>query len=262
MAENVNNIYGGYDEEEEFQSSYIQFGLNQNVFLTDIKYYNNADKGYEALDLTYTCKESTIRQRLFQVNGGWNKGKLITDPKSAYFKAAVKAFKANRDHMLSCFIDKAQIKEAFDTKQISSFEQYCKIFISLLPQNFKEVPLDAFAQYQYKIVSGGKTYLEFPSEYINFSVREKDGKEQVYARWKNPWIIPHMEGDWKQQLNMGVGDYDVALKYVNSEGAEHPFTRTKSFMKSKVASQQVEGEVSLDKAAQATSDGNTAWATD
>ena len=200
------------------------FGLNQNVHLVHFAYNPNAgkdDSEADAIDITIKVGESEQRRRIYDITKVYDgDNNEITDVNSdAYAEAYNKEWMQNSamiTHILKRFVDEATIKQALAQEQ-SSFKDYAVIVTSLLPANFQNIALDTFLEYQWNIPEGkDQTYLQLPKNM-------KGGG----------WLCKAQPGNFEPKTAE-----DGSLIYVNEQGIEHPFTRTKSFMESKKAYQQ------------------------
>lgn len=226
MSENnqAQGIYGYANDDVPQQGPSLSFGLNQNkIFLDTFQWIPNGGKDgaeLEVLDIQFRLegREKTISYRKFPVTRGYKEGQ----PSEAIedVREAANEQNASIMHILGCFVPKDVIAEAFKVP-ISSFKEFCKICEGLLPENFKSVPLDAFAQYQYTIsANNDRTYLEFPRNM-------KQGK----------WLVPATTIAWVEEKS------PKGLRYVDPANPEniHPFQRGEYFMGTTWANQTKEG---------------------
>lgn len=226
----------GY-EDDSVPSRTLKFGLNAGVArVVTFEWINNAGAGNtegEALDIQIAIEgqEKTVGYRLFPVTKAFIAGGAgeTQDPNHPDFKKAVKETNAKIMHVMHCFVPKETLQVALG-KPISNFKEFCKILTSLLPTNFREIPLDVFANYQWQMKEGTKmTYLEFP-------------KKMSYGKWLCPAVQP--VGKWNTvKVEDPSSDTPVALKYVDDAGNVHPFIRNGWFMLSNFAHQQKDESV-------------------
>jgi hypothetical protein len=130
-----------------------------------------------------------------------------------------------------------KIKATF-SRPIKDFKQFCQIAQTILPQNYRTIPLDVFLQYSWNIREGQKkSYLELPN-------KMKYGK----------WLCPAIQGTWEEiKVEEPTETVREALKYGKKETAKkqtvngeeimtyteyHPFIKNGWFMLSNFAHQQ------------------------
>lgn len=227
MTENI--TYGYADDTESSGGSSFEFGLNQNVCKL-IKFEwtpNGGAQGaeQEALDIVFNVngKEKGFRQ--FPITRAYDKeGNEVTDPSHDAMKLATRQFSQKVVHILSCFVSKEIIETALNVP-ISGFKQFCDIAQALLPQDFSNVSLDCFMQYQWSVSQDqNRTYLEFPKNM-------KHGK----------WLCPATTATYRKiQVENPADSNRNALYWVTEDGIKHPFTRTGWYMNSAFANQYVD----------------------
>ncbi len=229
--------FGYVDDTDESLKSKSggNFGLNTPVFLT--KFELNANAGadgalQDALDVTVQVEDREYRSRTYPITKVYDKdGNEITDKTSPEYVAEYnkewKQKNAVITHILKCFVSEDVIKQALATP-LNSFGDFINVVVALLPADFNKKPLDVFLEYQWNIPDGeDKTYLQLP--------RNMKG-----GYFLCPSVTP--AGAWSKVVD------DNGLRYVDANGAEHPFTRDKNFMSGNKANQQIEGQEAANEA--------------
>lgn len=224
----------GYEEHVAKESAFV-FGLNAgNVRLTKFAHTMHGGKDgaeLEALDIMFTIDGVERGYRRFPIQKAYVKGENgapqteTEDPNHPAFRAAQAELSQVLVHIVGCFRDKTDIKNAL-ARPIASFKEYSEILKGLLPVNFADTPLDAFGQYQWQIKGDAKvTYLEFP-------------KNMKHGRWLEAAHVP--KDKWEKQQKLGASTGETALRYVDADGKVHPFARNGWYMESNFATQQKE----------------------
>lgn len=220
--------YGYVDDTDDSlrSKSGVSFGLNQGSFVTKFEY--NAEAGKDgsagnAIDLTITTGDKEQMLRIFEVTKVFGKDGEITDKTSEEYVKAFNAAQVQNNamitHVVKAFRTEEDIKNALSTPP-TNFVDYAKVMTGLMPSGYDKIPVDVFYEYQWEIKGDNdRTYLQIP--------RNMKG---------GYWICKAQEGSFK-----AVND-EKGLKYVNEGGQEHPFTRSKDYMESPKANQQVEGQ--------------------
>jgi hypothetical protein len=227
---------------DEVKVSPFNFGLNAGVtHLIKFEWIPNGGKDgaeQEALDVVFNINGTEKSYRMFPVTQAFKKGtnEKITDRNAPEFKEAVTDFNARVKHIVGCFVNNETIMSKLSVP-ITSFKQFIQLYASLLPANFKEIPLDIFLQFEWNLRDEQKrTYLNIPN-------KMKYGK----------WLMPAQAGTWEARKKENPTEDDKkALWYVNTDGPknekgeytqEHPFFKNGWFMNSTFAKQQrAEGE--------------------
>lgn len=193
-----------YNNDEKSSNSTL-FGLNQRVFMTKFEFNPNGGKdgaAQECLDVTFEFPSGAVRNyRQFPVTQAVNKeGAKVTNPKSKEMIAAFNEFNSKITQIMKCYVDKEILKK--ELTAASSFKSYCQILNNVLPDNFAEISIDVFCQYQWQPKTDGETkYLEIPKNV-------KQGKVFAFAE----------EGDFKAvNINKEAG-------IVIYNGNEYPLT--------------------------------------
>jgi len=226
----------GFSEHKAKESSFV-FGLNAgNVRLTKFQHTMHGGKDgadLEAMDIMFTIDGNDRGYRKFPITRAYVKDEAtggqveVTDPNHPAIAAEKQLLSQILTHIVGCFVPKADIQAALQT-QISGFKHFCDILANLLPEDFATKPLDGFGVWQWQIGGEAKnTYLEFP-------------KNMKHGRWLQASIAP--VGKWEKQQNPAAALNEVALRYVDTDGNKHPFTRNGWFMESNFAHQQKEAQ--------------------
>lgn len=219
----------GYQNDEPVQGSGVNFGLNSEIRMVKFEYNPNCGKDgtpLEGLDIVFNNGARDINYRQFPVTKAFDGGKEITDPKHPKFQEELNRFNSIITHIMLCFIPRENYSAAL-SKPIESFKDFCKVLMQLLPDNYSEIELDAFFQYQWQIKGeNDKTYLELP-------------KKTNYGKF----LCKHLEpvGEWKAIKADNPSDSNKnALYYKDDAGNIHPFVRNGWFMNQPFAKQQKE----------------------
>jgi hypothetical protein len=250
----ADNIYG-YQDDEVSSGNGLKFGLNAGcVRLVKFEWINDAGKDnaeMEALDIHFQVDgaDRAISFRRFPMTKAFGNGAEIVDPKHPAFKKAIVDYNAILTHIMHCFVDKEVLQQSLATP-VGSFKEFCKVLMSLLPEDYSTKPLDIFVQYQWQMTGENKrTYLEIP-------------KKMSYGKWLCPEVKPVGKWTEKRLVNPDNGK-PVAMWYVDDAGNTHPFKRNGWFVNSNFATQQVseleQSETTDDDAPTATTDTATNW---
>lgn len=230
MAEE-GSVYGYQDDEVSPIGNGLKFGLNASCArLVKFEWINDAGKDgaeMEALDIQFMVDgaDRPISYRRFPLVKAFENGLEILDRQHPAFKKAQVEYNAIITHIMHCFVDKEVLHQALATP-VGSFKEFCKVLRSLLPENFSEIKLDIFAQWQWQMNSNYKrTFLELP-------------KKMSYGKWLCPTVEP--VGKWtEKRLTNPDNNKPVALWFVDDAGNTHPFKRNGWFVNSNFATQQV-----------------------
>jgi hypothetical protein len=223
----------GYQDDNVSQGSGTNFGLNQGIKMVKFEYNPNCGKDgaeMEGLDIVFNNGVRDISYRQFPITKVFDNNTEITDTNHVKFKEAMNNFNAIMTHIMTCFISRETYAAAL-SKPISSFKDFCKVLMQLLPDNYSEIELDAFFQYQWDIKGENtKTYLELP-------------KKVTYGKFLCATIVP--TGNWKEMKQENpLTNTKNALYYKDEAGNIHPFIRNGWFMNSPFANQKIEDSVS------------------
>jgi len=229
----------GYSEHVAKESAFV-FGLNAgNVRLAKFEWTMQGGKDgaeLEAMDINFTIDGADRGYRKFPISRAYIKDVAnptgpqieVTDPKHPAIAAEKQLFSQIMTHIVGCFVSKAEIEAALSANPIQSFKHFCTILQELLPVDFMNQPLDGFGVWQWNIGGEAKsTYLEFP-------------KNMKHGRWLQKAIQP--VGKWEKQQNPAASSSEVALRYVDTDGNKHPFSRNGWFMESNFSAQQREAQ--------------------
>jgi len=245
------------DKDESLQSkggSSLKFGLN-NATLVKFEFNPNGGKNsavQDRLDIVFNVQGTEVNCHKFPINGTYAKNPAtgnqelvkVEDIQNnggtthwAYnsLMEDLTQFNAVITHIMTKFVPLDSWKNVYSQTPIQSFQDLCNRASTLLKSvpNWNTQPLHLMAQYQYSIKgTNTMTYLEIPSN-------------MKQGRWLENATV--MQGTFKTSLNEDLmnnenaNDSDIALKYINENGVEHSFTRTKWFMASPYANQQRTG---------------------
>ncbi len=205
------------------------FGLN-GAFITKLEYNANAgadDSPADAIDITVAVADKEYRARIYDITGALYKGDNKIQPDEPGYVELYNAEKKQREAVVVHAVKalgatEQQIKAALQSGNVVDFASWAFAMCSIKPANFATLPVDAFLEYQWEIKEGNeRTFLQLP-------------KNMKGGRFLCPAVTP--TGEW-EAVNDGEG-----LRYVDAAKNEHPFTRSKNYMESNKAIQQIEGE--------------------
>lgn len=218
------------DEDESLKAKdFTTFGLNTGK-LTKFEYApaSKDDSGKEFLEnisIEIDVNGSTLKQWWYPVNKVFGKdGGEIEDTTSPEyikgFNEQMKHFKSVMTHYLKIKYNEAELAAAFSTP-INSFKDFGEKLTTLM-KPVLGTTIDVFLQYQWNIKTGAtRTFLELPKNL-------KDGS----------FLTAHITpvGSWKEVRN------EEGLSYVDDANNVHRFKRSKSYLETPKAVQQIEGE--------------------
>lgn len=219
------------DESLKAKEGGSKFGLNTGMNLVKLAFNSKCGKGGtdgEGVDITVKKGEKESWARMFSPVGSYiKKGKDTYNPGDEGYEELLISKMQEIGGVLTHYVKavgvtEAQLQNAFATPP-ANFEAFVNTYVSLLPQNFQQIPLDIFFEYQYTLKEGSSmTYPTLPSNM-------KGGY----------FIVPTQKpvGEWKETVNT-----EGELTYVDDQNNEHPFTRTKAFMEGNKGTQQKKGE--------------------
>ena len=222
-----------------------KFGLN-NANITKFEYNGNAGKDEspaDAIDITVAIGDKEYRTRIYDITGDLFKGDNKISPDEPGYVELYNSEKKQREavviHTVKAFgVTEDQIKNALQTGNVVDFKSWAIAMCSLKGADFATKPVDVFLEYQWTIGdSNDRTYLVLP-------------KNMKGGRFLAPHVAP--VGTWEEVID------DNGLRYVDSAKNEHPFDRSKNYMDSNKAIQQVEGEENTAGAGGAPMAGTTA----
>jgi hypothetical protein len=225
-----------------------KFGFN-NAFITKLEYNPNAgtDEGLaDAVDITVTIGDKEYRSRIYDITGDLFKGgdnNKIAEGEPGYnelYNTEKKQREAVIVHAVkSLGAVEAQIVAAIAAGNVTNFATWAVAMCGIKPANFATIPIDAFVEYQWTIGEGNeRTFLQLP-------------KNMKGGRFLAPAVAPQ-GGPWETIVD------ENGLRYVDGAKNEHPFDRSKNYMESNKAIQQIEGE---EPAAPASNGGGDGTAT-
>jgi hypothetical protein len=274
MSEEKNPItgYGYASDEMSFLGG--KFGLNENCKIVGFAYNPKAGKDgadAEAMDLQILLPEEDEprRMRVFPAgnvkykdkNAGTEKVLVTvndckTNEERAAFQKAMTRVSGTITHIMKCFVPQEKYEQAIKQRPISSFKDLVMACGSMLPKNFKEIPIDAFLEYQWN------------------SAFNQNGEEVVYLQFpfstmSGAFLCPHVEHTepWELHKNPNAGDLENAWWYTSKDatGAEvtHPFKRKGQYMNSNSAKnlKQRNGELENEAAVQSATEQGAATTT-
>ena len=245
MSEEIKKVGFGTindnDESLKGKEASVVFGLNQG-FLTKIEYNPNAgadNSPADAVDITFMVGDREFRRRIYDVTRVYDKnGNVLTDETSPEF---IKLYNQNIMQAMAVIVHavkatgvtQQQIDAALATPP-NNFADWAKIVTSLVPAGFQEKPVDGFLEYQWNISDGqDRTFLELP-------------KNMKGGRFLCPSVTPvgswTAENDWIEKDENGKEIHKSGFRYVDNAGNVHPFQRSKNYMESNKAIQQIEGQ--------------------
>lgn len=199
-------------------SNNLVFGLNHG-HLTKFS-YNGKE---EAIDLEFKVLDRVLYSRIFKVQGEIynDDGDKIGEENKYYEeqleKRSTEAYAVAYHALHAVGVTDEKLEKALE-KAPSTFEDWVEILIELLPENFANLDIDIFLEYQWNIRDGNdRTYLIIPRNM-------KGGKFLV------PKVTP--SGSWKK-----IED-SSGMRYVDDKGKLHPFSRNVWYMESNKANQQ------------------------
>lgn len=219
---------GGYGyESDEVKVNPFNFGLNTDCKLVKFEWIPNGGKEgaeQEAIDIIFNVNGTDKGYRKFPVVQAFGKNQeKITDPDAPEFKEAMQDFNSTIVHILHCFVEGDTVKAALN-RPITSFKEFAKIAMDVLPKDYKEKQLHIFMQFGWQLGEKDRTYLEIPS-------KMKSGR----------WLSPAIPGNWVEKKVENPSDsVREALYYINkdNETEKHAFIRNGWFMNSNYAKLQ------------------------
>lgn len=255
MSEAIQKIgFGAINDTDESlkgKSGGGVFGLNEAVNITVLEYNGNAGKDgaeADAVDITVTVGDREMRRRIYNVTRVFdNKNNELTDPNSQEY---IKIYNANMSQAMAVVVHalkavgvtQEQINAALATPP-ADFKGWAQIVTALKPADFATRPVDAFLEYQWVISDDqDRTFLEVP-------------KNMKGGRFLAPALAP--VGEWKEEREWvetkqdGTSQNIKGLRYVDTAGNVHPFTRNQNYMESNKAIQQTEGQAAVTGISQA-----------
>jgi hypothetical protein len=250
-------------KKDDTQSASLVFGLNADVRLTTFEFNPNGGKDgtpQERLDIVFTVNGTDRNYHQFPITRAYDNGNEVTDPNHPKMKEAFDDLNARMCHIIGAFVGLDAIEEAFENDKPTSFAHYCKILADLLPENFTEIPLDVFANYQWAIKGdNNRTFLEFPKKmkHGRFVSRHIPGtwtedRTATHLRYSLITTDPRYVKIAEQVPHCTceqIGEVDGKPKY----RVKHPFSRGEWFMGSNFANQQSE------EAPATTGGGDVTW---
>lgn len=226
-----------------------KFGLNQDIRMVGFHYEPNGgkdDSPGDCIQVEFKLNpedERTQRIRYYPVTKVYGKSGQMEEGDEGFAEAQAKAVRqlnASIVHILGCFLDKEEIKDAFGSlNEKSTFVDFAQLAERILPRGYDKKPLDIFLQYQWNIKgTATRTYTEIPPNM-------KGGA----------WLAPHVKGNFEPVILE-----DGSMIYVDTldKNNVHPFERSSSYMDSNWAKPQSEESGSSRKADMGGGSGNKA----
>lgn len=227
----VKTVWGFQNDNDEALKSKQggKFGLN-SAFITKLEYNPNAgadESLADAIDIHVTIGDKEYRSRIYDITGDLFKGDNKITPEEPGYNALYNAEKKQREAVVVHAVKalgatEAQIKAALQNGNVTNFATWAQAMCNIKGADFATTPIDAFVEYQWTIGEGNeRTFLQLP-------------KNMKGGRFLSPAVAA--VGAWET-----VNDAD-GLRYVDQASNEHPFSRSKNYMESNKAIQQIEGE--------------------
>lgn len=247
MSTEVKNAWGFQNDNDDKLKSKQggKFGLNK-AFITKFEYNPNAGKDEspaDAIDITVSAGDKEYRARIYDITGDLYKGNNKISPDEPGYNELYNAEKSQREAVIvhtakALGATEEQIKMALQTGNVVDFKSWAIAMTGIKGADFATRPVDAFLEYQWEIQDGNdRTYLQLP-------------KNMKGGRFLAPGTTP--VGEW-EEVRDGNG-----MRYTDSAGNEHPFTRSENYMSNNKAKQQIEGEEDADAGAAGAMAGTTA----
>ena len=177
-------LFGGYTEDSSKVNA-LKFGLNPKVKLIKFEFnpaisFKDDMPGTPGIETEIDVNGLQLKNTVFLVSKAYEKGNEITDPKHPAFIKEVTNMKQRIFHMAKCFATKEEIIEAVMKKV--PFGEFVNNVKAVFTEGWEEKELDLFLQYQWTQKEGSdRKFLEVPKK-----------TKQGY------FLIPHVEGDWKE----------------------------------------------------------------
>lgn len=225
----MSDLFSTLIKEDEVISSggsSIKLGLN-TVKVVDIKYNKETFQGSEVQQLNVEFLVNGSDKSLMFVSLEpnkffWGKNEVksgdqnFDKAKENHYKGAM----ATIVHFVKAFgVTEEKILEGLKKKAPKNIEQYTKTLLGLLPKNYKEVDLDGFFMYQWKIKGkSDRTWLEL-------------GPNMGKGYFLTAHVSP-VGGSWIQKVENGTYYWEDA------EGNRHPISKSKAIMEGPCGSLQ------------------------
>ena len=225
----MSDLFSTLIKEDEVISSggnSIKFGLNI-VKVVDIKYNKENFQGSEVqqLNIEFLVNGSDKSLMFLSLEPNkffWGKNEVkagdqnYDKAKESHYKGAM----ATVVHFVKAFgVTEEKILEGLKKKAPKNIEQYTKTLLGLLPKNYKEVDLDGFFMYQWKIKGkSDRTWLEL-------------GPNMNKGYFLTAHVAP-VGGSWIQKVEGNTYHWE------DGEGNPHPITKSKTIMEGPCGSLQ------------------------
>ena len=214
--------YNSEEQKELSKQKISPFGLNEKCNIESVDFNSDVTgdgKGIEALDINVNINLNIQRLRIFKIGeqeellDGRNK---ITPSHPNYERVKTQTYKerfsAAYAFLKALSVSEETIKNNFSKGSINTFEGWSKKYIQTLPHNYKQIPIDLFLEYEWKIKKGSnQTFPRIPKN-IKGGIFVCKAVEPV--------------GSWKSLIE------DGELKYIDDSGNIHPISKSANFMNS------------------------------
>lgn len=239
------------DEDKNLQTSQGgKFGLNVNCHFSLIDFTDKAGKDEtdgNAVDINILVGDKEFKRRVYDPEGAplYGKDNTQLNPGDEGYEALLEAQLTQASAMVlhaikATGVTEDTVKKALIANSPETFAAYTQVLISLLPANYRQVPVDVFLQYQWSISEGQtRTFLELPKNM-------KDGY----------WVVSSTPGaEWKEIKN------EKGLSYESTKGV-HKISKSASFLEGNKANQQTKESAPANSNVAGTSSsqgGKSAW---
>ena len=205
------------------------FGLNSG-FITKFEHNPNGGSdgaASDVFDITIKVGDKEFQSRFFPITKVFDKDNneiqdQNTDEWIKGFNTQMMQMKATLTHYLKVWRKQEEIEQAFNAAPPQNFVEYFQLLGSLKPDNFTDMQVDLFLEFQWNIKKDNKmTFLTLPTN--------MKGGYFVMAHAST------IDGEYEAVVTPKKG-----LTYVNSTGTVHTFDRSENFIKSNKGIQQFE----------------------
>lgn len=231
MSQNTKNIFAVSATDKSLQSKTSGvFGLNANANVSMFAYeegMSKDDNPFKALKINYQVADREYMNTFFlnesvMVGNGDDRKTLNPGDEGyddAFYTQYVQVVAVAKHTLGALGVTEDTINKALTGFDASQLLEGIKVLASLVPANFKTIPVDLFLEYQWNIGQDQEmTFLTAP--------KNMKGGEFVCAAMKPV-------GTWTE-----VRDEEEGLHYVDASGNKHLFTRNKAYMSEKKSYQQ------------------------
>lgn len=217
------NIFGQVEIEDLQSKSGGKFGLNQGkISKLEVLKDEKDGKPYTYVSHEVTIGSREYRNRFFLNNEVYGKDSLLSPGDEGYDEAFYNHYIhviAVIKHALGALgVTDATINNALQGLDNSKLFEGVEKLVSLAPNNYQNIEVDIFLEYQWNIPDGqDRTFLTLP-------------KNMKGGSFLSPLVQP--VGKWKEVRT------ENGLSYVDDANNVHPFQRNSSYMESNKAIQQ------------------------